>query len=125
MLISMGFRQIRFLKRTYFRPYARQIFIAVRQKIQCMLEKLRACQMVKKSPALRVSSSQRVSFCAISTHLNLPKTVKTDKPNFYLHTLFFYYIFLYHLVSTQTEKIVTTMRLDISLLQLLLCLSVC
>jgi len=62
------------MKTRYFRPYARQIFIAVRQKIQFVLEKLRACQMVQKSPILRVSSSQRVSFCAISIQLNLCKT---------------------------------------------------
>jgi len=62
-------------------------------------------------------SSQRMSFCAIIIQLNLP--------NFYLHTLFFYYIILCYLISTQTEKIVTTIRLDISLLQLLVSLSVC
>jgi len=60
--------------------------------------------MVKKSPALCISSSQRVSFCAISIQLNLSKTVKADKPNVYLRTLFFYYIFLYYFISTQTEK---------------------
>ena len=124
VLISMCFRQIRFLKTRYFKPYARQIFIAVRQKFQCMLENLRACHMEKKSPALHVSPSQRVSFCVISIHLNLSKTVKTDKPNLYIHTLFFYYILLHYLVSTQTEEIVTTIRLDISLMQLLVCLYV-
>jgi len=64
-------------------------------------------------------------FCAIIIQLNLSTTVKADKPNVYPHTLFLYYIIFYYLISTQTEKLVTTVRLDINLLQLLECLSVC
>lgn len=104
LLISMGFRQTSFWKQDILCPMYVRFSSQCDKKIQFMPEKLRAFQMVKESPALRVSSSQRVSFCAISVRLNLSKTVKADKPNFYLHTLFFYYIFLYYLVSTQTEK---------------------
>lgn len=119
----MGFKQTGFLKTRYFRPYARQIFIAVRQKIQCMLEKLRAYQMVKKSSALRVSSSQRVSFCPSSIHLKLRLSRQinlTSTYNPYFSTIYFYIT----LFPLREIKIVTTTILDIGLLQLLVWLPV-